>query len=127
LSLKTKSIYEAKEKSDGVRILITRFYPRGIKKSHFDLWLRQASPKPALLKKYKSDQIDWKEFSREFRKQMRTSEESKNAIHELIGLLGREKDVTLLCYEKEGLNCHRYLVKAIVENTIRRGKKKIEA
>jgi uncharacterized protein YeaO (DUF488 family) len=126
LSLRSKSIYEAKEKSDGVRVLITRFYPRGIKKSHFDLWLRHASPEPALLKKYKSNQIDWKEFSRDFRKQMRNSEESKKEIQELVELLGREKDVTLLCYEKEGLNCHRYLVKAIVENKIKRGKKKTE-
>jgi uncharacterized protein YeaO (DUF488 family) len=126
LSLKTKSIYEVKENSDGVRVLITRFYPRGIEKSRFDLWLRQASPEPALLKKYKSDKIDWKEFSREFRKQMRTSVESKKAILELIELLGREKDVTLLCYEKEGLNCHRYLVKAIVEIKIKREKKKTE-
>ncbi len=71
--------------------------------------------------------MDWKEFSREFRKQMRTSVESKKAIQELIELLGSETDVTLLCYEKEGLNCHRYLLKAIVENTIKRDKKKAEA
>jgi hypothetical protein len=30
--IKTKSIYDPKERSDGVRVLITRFYPRRIKR-----------------------------------------------------------------------------------------------
>ncbi len=123
MTINTKSIYEAKEKSDGLRVLIARFYPRGVKKSHFDLWLRHASPEVALLKRYKSGEVDWKEFSKEFRKQIRESPDSKQAIQDLVELLGKEKVVTLLCYEKEGVNCHRYLVKAIVETTIRRRKK----
>ena len=126
LPLKTKSIYEDKEKVDGVRVLITRFFPRGVKKTHFDLWLRNASPEASLLKKYKSEGMNWREFSKEFRKQMRILPESKKAIQELIELLGREKDVTLLCYEKEGQNCHRYLVKALVESTIKRKSKKTQ-
>ena len=124
MPLKTKSIYEAKEPSDGIRVLITRYYPRGIKKSHFDLWSRHASPETALLKRYKNGEIDWKEFSKEFKKQMRTSPESKKAIEELMELLKKEKTVSLLCYEKEGLNCHRYIVKALVDRAIRRRKKK---
>ena len=34
--IRTKSIYDPKEESDGIRILITRYWPRGIKKEHFD-------------------------------------------------------------------------------------------
>jgi uncharacterized protein YeaO (DUF488 family) len=124
LPLKTKSIYEAKEASDGVRVLITRYYPRGIKKSHFDLWLRHASPETTLLKSYKSGKIGWKEFSKEFKKQMRASPDSKEAIEELVELLKKEETVSLLCYEKEGLNCHRYLVKELVDSALRRRRKK---
>ncbi|MGH9997206.1 MAG: DUF488 family protein, N3 subclade, partial [Nitrososphaeraceae archaeon] len=38
--IKTKSIYVKKEDIDGTRILITRFYPRGIRKENFDRWYR---------------------------------------------------------------------------------------
>jgi uncharacterized protein YeaO (DUF488 family) len=121
MPLKTKSIYEVKEKADGLRVLITRYYPRGVKKTHFDLWMRGASPEAALLKRYRNEELDWKAFSIEFKKQLRTLPDSKKAIQELVEL-SRETDVTLLCYEREGLNCHRYLVKVAVENKTRRYK-----
>jgi uncharacterized protein YeaO (DUF488 family) len=31
--IRTKSIYDLKEESDGIRILITLYWPRGIKKN----------------------------------------------------------------------------------------------
>ena len=34
--IRTKSIYDPKEENDGIRILITRYWPRGIKKEYFD-------------------------------------------------------------------------------------------
>ena len=34
--IKTKSLYKSKESEDGTRILISRLYPRGIKKSSVD-------------------------------------------------------------------------------------------
>ena len=41
--IRTKSIYDPKEESDGIRILITRYWPRGIKKEHFDKWYKELS------------------------------------------------------------------------------------
>jgi len=122
LTIKTKSIYEEKEKSDGTRVLITRYYPRGVKRTHFDLWIRGASPEASLLKKYKSKMISWRELSKRFREQMRTSPDSRKALQDLIALSERG-DVTLLCYEKEGQNCHREIVKALAERAIRRRKR----
>jgi len=46
--IKTKSIYDKKELSDGTRILITRYYPRGIGKEKFDRWYRELSPSKCL-------------------------------------------------------------------------------
>jgi uncharacterized protein YeaO (DUF488 family) len=114
LTLSTKSIYEEKKSSDGIRILITRYYPRGVKKDRFDLWLCGASPTRQLLKEYKAGAIDWKEFSRKFRAQLKNLEESKEAINRIFEL-SRNSYVTLLCYEKEGENCHRTIVKSVVE------------
>ena len=60
--IKTKSIYESIENSDGTRILITRYWPRGIKKEHFDRWYKDLSPSKKLLKDYKEGRIDFKLF-----------------------------------------------------------------
>jgi uncharacterized protein YeaO (DUF488 family) len=118
LTIKTKSIYEEKKKSDGTRVLISRFYPRGVKRTHFDVWIREASPEAPLLKEYKNKVISWREFSKRFREQMRSSPNSQKAIQDLIELSER-RNVTLLCYEKEGQKCHRDIVKAVTERAIR--------
>ena len=120
MQIKTKSIYVEKEGSDGTRVLVTRYYPRGVKKSHFDLWLRGASPEAKLLKAYKHNSITWGELSKEFRKQLRTSEASRAAIEQLVELSQKSDLITLLCFEKEGQNCHRNIVKAVVESKIKR-------
>jgi len=39
--IQSKRVYEPKEKSDGLRVLIMRLWPRGIKKSHIDVWLKE--------------------------------------------------------------------------------------
>jgi uncharacterized protein YeaO (DUF488 family) len=130
LSLKTKSIYAEKDESDGTRVLVTRYYPRGVKKDRFDQWYRHASPEVALLREYKNGGIDWREFSKKFKAQMRTSPESKKAVEDLVQLLGKEENVTLLCYEKEGEKCHRNILKTIVESAARKqksAKKKLES
>ena len=41
--IKTKCLYYPKDISDGARILITRYSPRGIKKEHFDRWHKELS------------------------------------------------------------------------------------
>lgn len=55
--IRTKSIYDEKEDSDGIRILITRFYPRGIRKENIDRWYRDLSPSISLLKNLKDGKI----------------------------------------------------------------------
>ena len=56
--IKTKSIYEpSEENDDGIRVLITRFYPRGIKKKKFDCWIRELSPSGDLLNNYQQANV----------------------------------------------------------------------
>ena len=116
--MQTKSIYEKISSSDGTRVLVSRYYPRGVKKSHFDLWIRGASPEPKLLKEYKNDAINWREFARRFRKQLGSSPASKEAINELARLSCNGR-ITLLCYEKAGERCHREIVRRFIERKIR--------
>jgi uncharacterized protein YeaO (DUF488 family) len=50
--IKTKSIFDPKETSVGTRILITRYYPRFMKKAHLDERMLVLSPdRDTLLKR----------------------------------------------------------------------------
>jgi uncharacterized protein YeaO (DUF488 family) len=110
MTVKTKSIYDLADPKDGKRILVSRYYPRGVKRDRFDLWIREASPKPDLLKTYRNGSIDWREFERRFKEQLRSNKESKLALQDLTRL-SKKGTITLLCYEREGQNCHRQILK----------------
>lgn len=111
----TKSIYEPKEESDGIRLLITRFYPRGVKKDRFDRWTRDLSPSTELLHAYRSGEKSWEVFKSEFTAELRANPSSLLAIQNLRKE-SRKVNVTLLCYEKSGTPCHRYIVAELVKN-----------
>lgn len=113
MTVKTKSVYEPADPGDGVRVLITRYYPRGFKKDRFDRWEKALSPSRELLEAYRSGEKSWDQFKVAFLSEMRASPESSEAIREL-SLLAKAQGVTLLCYERAGLNCHRHLIAEIL-------------
>lgn len=113
--VKTKSIFQPIEKSDGYRVLITRFYPRGVQRAHFHEWASTLSPNPNLLFDYREGKINWDTFKGSFIAQLRDDVASLDAILALNDW-GKAHDITLLCFEKSGVPCHRHLVRDIVEN-----------
>lgn len=117
IMIRTKSIYQPREEDDGIRILITRFYPRGVKKDHFDYWIRELAPSQSLLKSYKEGERNWNDFKIVFLAELRENIESLEIIHALNQHIAND-NVTLLCYEKDGTPCHRHMVRDIVENPL---------
>lgn len=113
LTVKTKSIYEPAEADDGLRVLITRYYPRGVKKDRFGWWVKPLSPSRELLSSYKAGKKSWEQFRESFLEELRGSPESIEALR-AIRAQSRLQDITLLCYEKEGLPCHRQVVRDIL-------------
>jgi uncharacterized protein YeaO (DUF488 family) len=104
LVIKTKSIYEpVEENDDGIRVLVTRYYPR------------ELSPSRNLLKNYRQGMYNWEEFKTAFMSEIRDNKDSLKRIEDL-NVRNEFLVITLLCYEIEGENCHRYIVKDIIEN-----------
>jgi len=115
MDIKTKSIYQhSEENDDRIRVLVTRFYPRRIKKDKFDYWIRELSPSGGLLKNYRQGKYNWEEFKVAFLSEMRDSKDSLEIIHAL-NAQNESTVITLLCYEREGEHCHRHIVKAAIE------------
>jgi uncharacterized protein YeaO (DUF488 family) len=113
--IKTKSIFKPVEEDDGVRVLITRYYPRGVKKDHFDYWFQELSPSANLLQAYKERKYDWQTFKSAFLSELWNNIDSLETIYALNSSIKKLRDITLLCYEKEGNPCHRHLVRELVE------------
>jgi uncharacterized protein YeaO (DUF488 family) len=66
--IKLKRVYEQEAPDDGVRYLIERLWPRGMKKEslHIDAWLKDAGPSTELRKWFGHDPEKWNEFRRRY-------------------------------------------------------------
>jgi uncharacterized protein YeaO (DUF488 family) len=66
--IRIKRVYEPRARGDGIRILVDRLWPRGLKKEllHLDLWARELAPSPALRKWFGHEPDRWHEFRRRY-------------------------------------------------------------
>jgi len=66
--IKLKRARDPKELSDGVRYLVERLWPRGVRKSDLvlDDWLKDVAPSTALRKWFAHDPSKWTEFQRRY-------------------------------------------------------------
>lgn len=92
--IQLKRVYEAAHADDGVRFLVERLWPRGIKKEHlhFDAWLKDAAPSTELRKWFAHDPAKWVEFQRRYFAEL----DAKPEALEPIRKASRHGRVTLL-------------------------------
>ena len=66
--IKLKRVYEKEAPDDGVRYLVERLWPRGVKKEslHIDGWLKEVAPSTDLRKWFSHDPEKWPEFRRRY-------------------------------------------------------------
>jgi uncharacterized protein DUF488 len=62
----TKRIYEPASRADGTRVLVMRLWPRGIRKSAVDLWLRDLGAELRNLRLWHAGQLSWPELRRRY-------------------------------------------------------------
>ena len=99
MKILVKRIYESAAKSDGVRVLVDRLWPRGISKesAKLDLWLPDLGPSTKLRQWFNHDPDRWDEFQRRYHAELKDKTE-------LVGeVKGRAKKgtVTLLYSAKD--------------------------
>ncbi len=71
--IKPKRVYEKPSRSDGLRVLVDRLWPRGLTKDRaaVDLWLKEIAPSTELRKWFGHDPDKWKEFQTRYRTELR--------------------------------------------------------
>ena len=98
--IKVKRVYDPIEKNDGVRILVDRIWPRGIKKDKIDIWLKDIAPSNELRKWYNHDTNKWEEFKRRYFDEL----DKNSKINELLQLIRKNENITLLYASKSPYN-----------------------
>jgi uncharacterized protein YeaO (DUF488 family) len=80
MPLKIKRVYEKPEAGDGKRILVDRLWPRGVRKSAIDVWIKDVAPSDELRNWFHHEVPRWSAFRSKYRKEL---SRNKQAVAEL--------------------------------------------
>jgi len=113
MSVRTKRVYDPKARGDGTRVLVMRLWPRGIKKGHVDIWLKELGAELPLIRAWKAGRLtSWPQFRRRYLAGLKKPA-ARTQLQELRAL-ARKNRVTLLCACPDKSRCHRSLLKPLV-------------
>ena len=104
----TKRIYDPPAADDGTRVLIMRYWPRGIRKDKVDVWLRELAPVIPLLRAFLDEEITWEQYVPRYRAGLQRPQ-AQHALAE-VRRLAQRGPVTLLCGCADPRRCHRTLL-----------------
>jgi uncharacterized protein YeaO (DUF488 family) len=93
--IRLKRVYDAPSPDDGVRVIVDRLWPRGLKRdaAKVDVWLKDVAPSTELRRWFGHDPGRWDEFQKRYRAELSKNPE---AVATLRDLLKSAKRVTLL-------------------------------
>lgn len=118
MPIRTKRWNDPAERDDGLRILITRFRPRGLRKTRetWAEWRKQLAPSSKLLADFHgktAPALSWDEYRPRYLDEMKVQ---VKAIHELAERLKAGETVTLLCSSdcEDPAFCHRTLLAELI-------------
>ena len=94
-----RRVYQDSPADEGVRFLVDRMWPRGIRKSALAsaTWLRDIAPSAPLRKWFGHDPAKWAEFQKRYRAELQRNSAACGPILEAI----KHHDVTLLFAAKD--------------------------
>lgn len=92
--IRLKRAYETAQRSDGLRVLVDRLWPRGLHKdaARVDLWLKEIAPSNELRQWFGHDPARWESFQRKYRAELKDRTELLRRIEDAL----HEGPVTLL-------------------------------
>ena len=116
MSIHIKRVYEPPGKEDGIRILVDRLWPRGLKKekARVDGWWKDLAPSDSLRKWFDHDPNKWPEFKRRYFKELDNNEkEMKERIGEI-----KNQPLTFLYGTREEIYNNAAALKEYVEKRL---------
>jgi len=110
--VRAKRVYETPDERDGTRILVTRYWPRGVSREAVNEYLPALAPSRELLYSYRQGQLDWPRFRNQYLNEMR-ARAARAQIHRLAKT-ARSEVVTVMCVCADEDRCHRSLLRELI-------------
>ena len=116
MGVAVKRVYEAASPSDGVRVLVDRLWPRGLKKEDAALkfWLRELAPSDELRQWFHANPEGWRMFRKRYLKEL-VGEEASRAVEKLHHLAEGKRRVTLLYASRNLEHNNAIVLKELLE------------
>jgi uncharacterized protein YeaO (DUF488 family) len=111
----------------GLRVLTTRKWVRGVRKSDIDVWLPDAGPSESLLSDWREKRITWQQFTERYPAEQESQQtcrivryangertydipDSRSPLDVLRELEEAFGTVTVMCWEDTPCECHRHIL-----------------
>ena len=93
-NIRLKRAYAQPSSDDGVRVLVDRLWPRGVKKvdAAIDQWMKDIAPSSELRRWFAHDPLRWKGFQRRYKQELRQHQKEVNELR----TLARHGPITLV-------------------------------
>ena len=117
--IKLKRVYEPASPDDGVRILVERLWPRGIKKDalKLDTWLKDVAPSDGLRRWFGHEPKKWNGFRDRYFAEL----EANPQTWESVAKTARRGRVTLIYSSRDMEHNNAVALKDYLEDKMRRG------
>lgn len=112
--IRIKRVYEEPAAEDGLRVLVDRLWPRGLRKdlAKIDIWKKEVAPTPDLRKWFNHEPARWKPFFEAYLKELQSSEPAELFAEELEP----HPVVSLLIAAKDPVHNHAKVLKQYLDN-----------
>jgi uncharacterized protein YeaO (DUF488 family) len=112
MEIKLKRVYEPYAEADGVRVLVDRLWPRGIRKEAARaVWVKDLAPSTELRKWFNHAVPLWTDFEKRYRAELKKNP----AVETFIEEHRDDKHITLLYAAKDTEHNHALVLKEYLE------------
>jgi uncharacterized protein YeaO (DUF488 family) len=117
--IKVKRVYDPAEPEDGLRFLVDRLWPRGVKRAvlRLDDWLKAVAPSDDLRRWFGHDSARWDEFRRRYFAEL----DSRREAWQPLLAASRRDDITLLYGASDRQHNNALALKDYLEQQLRAG------
>jgi uncharacterized protein YeaO (DUF488 family) len=118
MAVTVKRVYEAASSADGVRVLVDRLWPRGLRKEEVAVkfWLRDLAPSTELRQWFHANPEAWRLFRRRYLREL-VSPKASAAVEKLHRLAEGKQKITLLYASRNEEHNNAIVLKDLLEGT----------
>ncbi|GMA55616.1 uncharacterized protein YeaO (DUF488 family) [Alicyclobacillus sacchari] len=113
--LDCKRIYDPPLETDGLRVLVDRLWPRGVRKAdaHIRHWLKDVAPSPQLRTWFGHDPNRFAEFVKLYREELASDALHRQAVDQIVDWLQTDS-VTLVYAARDTRHNHAVVLREYV-------------